>query len=139
MGWNKKGWCYIVIKWMSFTWEKIKFIIIELTTLTWGIIGQDLMADGKINLIKIYTEDNAVDMMTKSVNIEKFKHCFGLTNFVCCWKLIEPPLPIGVVHLKLGWCTSSKGYHILIAKESLFLSCYQALISLSWCGLLFCF
>ena len=36
----------------------------------------------EIILKKVHTEENAVDMLTKVVTVEKFKHCLDLLNIV---------------------------------------------------------
>jgi hypothetical protein len=35
--------------------------------------GHDIIAEGKLNVCKIITHDNHVDMMTKTVHVAKFE------------------------------------------------------------------
>lgn len=41
---------------------------------------RDMVSSGKLVLDKIYTSENAVDMLTKPVTIKKFKHYLDLIN-----------------------------------------------------------
>jgi hypothetical protein len=41
---------------------------------------RELVTTGKLLLEKIHTSENAVDMLTKPVTADKFKHCWDLTN-----------------------------------------------------------
>ena len=43
-----------------------------------------LITSGKILLQKIYTSENAADMLTKLVTSDKFKHCLDLLNVARC-------------------------------------------------------
>lgn len=43
---------------------------------------RDLITNGKTNLIKVYIKDNATNMTTKPIIINKFKYCLDLTNLV---------------------------------------------------------
>jgi hypothetical protein len=40
----------------------------------------ELVATGELLLEKIYTSENAEDMLTESITADKFKHCLDLTN-----------------------------------------------------------
>lgn len=39
---------------------------------------RDILADKRIELIKVHTDDNLVDALTKSLAIERFAHCIKL-------------------------------------------------------------
>ena len=41
---------------------------------------KELVSSGKLLLEKIHTSENAIDMLTKPVTIEKFKHYLDLIN-----------------------------------------------------------
>ena len=41
---------------------------------------RELVACGQILLQKVHTLENAADMLTKSVTIDKFRHCVSLLN-----------------------------------------------------------
>ena len=41
---------------------------------------RELVATGELLLEKIHTSENAADMLTKPITIEKFKHCLDVTN-----------------------------------------------------------
>ena len=41
---------------------------------------RDIIAVGEIGVGKVPTEDNPSDMLTKSLNVTKFKHCLNLIN-----------------------------------------------------------
>ena len=43
-----------------------------------------LIASGEILLQKVHTSENAADMLTKPVTINKFMHCLDLLNVDCC-------------------------------------------------------
>lgn len=43
----------------------------------------DVIARGDIVVIKISTHDNSADMMTKTLPIAKFEHCFDLAGLQC--------------------------------------------------------
>ena len=45
---------------------------------------RELVSSGELLLKKIHTSENAADMLTKSVTMEKFKHCLDLINFSRC-------------------------------------------------------
>ena len=45
---------------------------------------RELVAIGELLLEKIYTSENAMDMLTKSITTDKFKHCLDLTNVSRC-------------------------------------------------------
>ena len=45
---------------------------------------RELIASGEILLQKIHTSENAADMMTKPVTINKFMHCLDLLNVSSC-------------------------------------------------------
>jgi hypothetical protein len=45
---------------------------------------RELVATGELLLEKIHTSDNAVDMLTKPVTADKFKHFLDLTNVSKC-------------------------------------------------------
>ena len=45
---------------------------------------KELMTSGQILLRKVYTLENVVDMLTKVVTTDKFKHCLDLLNVVEC-------------------------------------------------------
>ncbi|MCO5605200.1 hypothetical protein L7F22_059380 [Adiantum nelumboides] len=38
----------------------------------------DIMADKRLQLVKVHTDDNPVDALTKSLAIERFAHCIEL-------------------------------------------------------------
>ena len=44
----------------------------------------ELITYGQILLHKSHTSKNAVDMLTKPVTSDKFKHCLGLLNVTRC-------------------------------------------------------
>lgn len=60
----------------------------------------DFVTDEKINLMKTPTKDNAADMITKIVITKKFTHCLDFDQSCSFQGLVEPPLPIGMGHLK---------------------------------------
>ncbi|RVW81868.1 hypothetical protein CK203_050855 [Vitis vinifera] len=39
-----------------------------------------LVSSGELLLEKVHTSENAIDMLTKPITTEKFKHCLNLTN-----------------------------------------------------------
>ena len=41
---------------------------------------QNMINDGELNLVKVYTKDNATDMLTKSLTSDKFMYCLNLVN-----------------------------------------------------------
>lgn len=45
---------------------------------------RELISSIKLVLEKIYTSDNAMDMLTKLVTIEKFKHCLDFIDISIC-------------------------------------------------------
>ena len=45
---------------------------------------RELVATGELLLEKIYTSKNAVDMLTKPITADKFKHYLDLTNVFRC-------------------------------------------------------
>jgi hypothetical protein len=45
---------------------------------------RELVATGELLLEKIHTSKNAVDMLTKPITTDKFKHCLDLTNVSRC-------------------------------------------------------
>jgi len=45
---------------------------------------RELVATGELLLEKIHTFENAVDMLTKPVTENKFKHCLDLINVSRC-------------------------------------------------------
>jgi hypothetical protein len=45
---------------------------------------RELVATGELLLEKIYTSENAADMLTKPITADKFKHCLYLTNVSRC-------------------------------------------------------
>jgi hypothetical protein len=45
---------------------------------------RELVATGELLLEKIYTSENAADMLMKSITTDKFKHCLDLTNVSRC-------------------------------------------------------
>ena len=45
---------------------------------------RELLSSGELLLEKIHTSENVVDMLTKPVTIEKFKHCLDLINISGC-------------------------------------------------------
>jgi hypothetical protein len=44
----------------------------------------ELVATGELLLEKIHTSENAADMLTKPITVDKFKHCLDLTNVSRC-------------------------------------------------------
>ena len=42
---------------------------------------RDIVAEGKIKVDKIHTDENHADMLTKPLSITKSKHCFDLVGF----------------------------------------------------------
>ena len=63
---------------------------------------KEWVEDDKISLIKIHTENNAADILTKPVTTQKFKHCLDLINLSHCYRLRVIP-KYGDGHLKLRW------------------------------------
>jgi hypothetical protein len=45
---------------------------------------RELVATGELLLKKIHDSENAVDMLTKPITADKFKHCLDLTNVSRC-------------------------------------------------------
>ena len=45
---------------------------------------KELVSSGELFLEKIHTSENASDMLTKPVTIEKFKQCLDLINISRC-------------------------------------------------------
>ena len=45
---------------------------------------RELITSSQILLQKIHTSENAVDMLTKPVTNDKFKHCLDLLNVAKC-------------------------------------------------------
>jgi hypothetical protein len=45
---------------------------------------RELVATDELLLEKIYTSENAADMLTKPITSDKFKHCLDLTNVSRC-------------------------------------------------------
>ena len=45
---------------------------------------RDIIAVGEIGVGKVPTKDNPSDMLTKSLNVTKFKHCLNLINMGDC-------------------------------------------------------
>ena len=45
---------------------------------------RELVAIGELLLEKIHTSENAADMLTKPITVDKFKHCLDLTNVSRC-------------------------------------------------------
>ncbi|RVX00023.1 Retrovirus-related Pol polyprotein from transposon TNT 1-94 [Vitis vinifera] len=45
---------------------------------------RDIIAAGEIGVGKVHTKDNPSDMLTKSLNVTKFKHCLNLINMGDC-------------------------------------------------------
>ena len=45
---------------------------------------RELVSSSELVLEKVHTFENAVDMLIKSVTIEKFKHCLNLINVSKC-------------------------------------------------------
>ena len=44
----------------------------------------ELVSSGELLLEKVHTSENAADMLTKPITIEKFKHCLNLINVSKC-------------------------------------------------------
>jgi hypothetical protein len=47
---------------------------------------RELVATAELLLEKIHTSENAIDMLTKPITTDKFKHCLDLTNVSRCYK-----------------------------------------------------
>jgi hypothetical protein len=45
---------------------------------------RELVVTGELLLEKIHTSENAADMLTKPITVDKFKHCLDLTNVSRC-------------------------------------------------------
>ncbi|KAL0355896.1 UNVERIFIED_CONTAM: Retrovirus-related Pol polyprotein from transposon TNT 1-94 [Sesamum radiatum] len=45
---------------------------------------REMIATGKIILLKVYTSENAADMLTKPLTVDKFNHCLDLLNIYSC-------------------------------------------------------
>ncbi|KAL0426864.1 UNVERIFIED_CONTAM: Retrovirus-related Pol polyprotein from transposon TNT 1-94 [Sesamum latifolium] len=45
---------------------------------------RELIASGEIILQKVHTSENAADMLTKPLNVDKFNHCLDLLNVYSC-------------------------------------------------------
>ena len=43
---------------------------------------RELINSGEIDLIKVHTDDNATDMLTKPVTANKFEHCLDLLGVI---------------------------------------------------------
>ena len=44
----------------------------------------ELVSSGELLLEKVHTSENAADMLTKPVTVDKFKHCLDLVNISRC-------------------------------------------------------
>ncbi|KAL0349828.1 UNVERIFIED_CONTAM: Retrovirus-related Pol polyprotein from transposon TNT 1-94 [Sesamum radiatum] len=47
-------------------------------------IDRELIASGEIILQKVHTSENAVDMLTKPLTVDKLNHCLDLLNVYSC-------------------------------------------------------
>ena len=45
---------------------------------------RELIGNGAVKLEKVHTLDNAVDMLTKTIKTDKFKHCLDLLSVSQC-------------------------------------------------------
>jgi hypothetical protein len=45
---------------------------------------RELVNTGELLLENIHTSENAADMLTKPITVDKFKHCLNLTNVSRC-------------------------------------------------------
>ena len=45
----------------------------------------ELVSSSELLLKKIHTSENAADILTKHITIEKFKHCLDLIDLSRCW------------------------------------------------------
>ncbi|KAL0460800.1 UNVERIFIED_CONTAM: Retrovirus-related Pol polyprotein from transposon TNT 1-94 [Sesamum latifolium] len=45
---------------------------------------KELIASGEIILLKVHTSENAADMLTKPLTVDKFNHCLDLLNVYSC-------------------------------------------------------
>ena len=45
---------------------------------------RDEIQNGRIDVVKVPTEENASDMLTKALPVSKFKHCLELVEIVEC-------------------------------------------------------
>ena len=45
---------------------------------------RELVSSGELLLEKVHTSENAADILTKPVTIEKFKHCLNSINVFRC-------------------------------------------------------
>ncbi|KAL0432079.1 UNVERIFIED_CONTAM: Retrovirus-related Pol polyprotein from transposon TNT 1-94 [Sesamum radiatum] len=45
---------------------------------------RELIASGEIILLKVHTSENAADMLTKPLTVDKFNHCLDLLNAYNC-------------------------------------------------------
>jgi hypothetical protein len=61
-----------------FTWQRTKHIEVRFYKV------RELVATGKLLLEKIHTSENAMNMLTKHITTDKFKHCLDLTNVFRC-------------------------------------------------------
>ncbi|KAL0459210.1 UNVERIFIED_CONTAM: Retrovirus-related Pol polyprotein from transposon TNT 1-94 [Sesamum latifolium] len=59
---------------------------------------------------KVHTSENAADMLTKPLTIDKFNHCLDLLNVYSCWKSMVTQRTL--VCEKLRGCLSPKGLDI---------------------------
>lgn len=45
---------------------------------------KEIINNGLVSLENIYIEDNAADMFTKTITLEKFRHCIGFIGVCHC-------------------------------------------------------
>ena len=45
---------------------------------------RELVSSSELLLKKVHTSENAADMLTKPVTVDKFKHCLDLVNIFKC-------------------------------------------------------
>ena len=45
---------------------------------------RDVIEDGDVSLLKVHTNENPADMLTKVVTGSKFQHCLSLLNIIRC-------------------------------------------------------
>ena len=69
---------------------------------------RELVSFGELLLEKVHTFDNAVDMLTKLITTEKFKHCLNLINVSRC-KIGDAPTYCPRWSYKLLFFLSLKG------------------------------
>ncbi|KAL6324384.1 hypothetical protein AAG906_012988 [Vitis piasezkii] len=63
--------------WRSVSWKANLQSVVALST-------TEYMAMTEIGVRKVHTKDNPSDMLTKSLNVTKFKHCLNLINMGDC-------------------------------------------------------